>query len=375
MIDFLGFPRHQRFMKKQKHTSLISQHITLKTASLKSFFCLLSGMLGARTINFALMAAGCGVTDIKADSIQKRFYRYLSKIVIPASQLTLLILRIIPLPQNCQIEILIDRTDWKRGSTAINFLVVALQCGKFALPLALLPIFEQDIGNSTAQQVQKILHCLTTAIGRVRQITVVGDREFGVFTKIDVYKKLGLAFVVRLKEEWHLAATSLDEEPVLMERFFKDLKVGQIRTLHNMFLGENKLVQCSLSFKRLSKDEVLVLAHSENVKHPLRTYKGRWRIETLFKDLKSNGFNIEATAVTDPQRLTSLLSIAFLAVAIIQSNGIRQSLENKPRRKKHGYAAKSIFRLGLEFIIRNIDFFRINLAKWLLNGPKYDFVR
>ncbi|MBK8537096.1 MAG: transposase [Candidatus Competibacteraceae bacterium] len=38
-------------------------------------------------------------------------------------------------------------------------------------------------------------------------------------------------------------------------------------------------------------------------------YKERWQIETLFSGLKSRGFNLEETHVTDPERIKRLLII------------------------------------------------------------------
>ena len=41
--------------------------------------------------------------------------------------------------------------------------------------------------------------------------------------------------------------------------------------------------------------------------------KQRWQIETLFKGLKSSGFNIEDTLVTDLERLGKLFLLTMIA--------------------------------------------------------------
>jgi len=46
----------------------------------------------------------------------------------------------------------------------------------------------------------------------------------------------------------------------------------------------------------------------------LMTYKKRWSIETLFGNLKSRGFNLEQTHVTDHERLEKMVNILAIAV-------------------------------------------------------------
>ena len=42
-------------------------------------------------------------------------------------------------------------------------------------------------------------------------------------------------------------------------------------------------------------------------------YRKRFKIETLFKDFKTEGFNLDKSKMTDPQRLNRLIIICALA--------------------------------------------------------------
>ena len=42
-------------------------------------------------------------------------------------------------------------------------------------------------------------------------------------------------------------------------------------------------------------------------------YKERWQIETAFKALKTSGFNIEDTHLTDVDRIEKLFALALVA--------------------------------------------------------------
>jgi hypothetical protein len=67
---------------------------------------------------------------------------------------------------------------------------------------------------------------------------------------------------------------------------------------------------------RLPTGELLALACSGNPRRALADYTHRWTIETLFANLKTKGFNMEGTHITDPDKLSTLLAVLALAVAL-----------------------------------------------------------
>ena len=80
----------------------------------------------------------------------------------------------------------------------------------------------------------------------------------------------------------------------------------------------------------------------------LDTYKRRWAIEYLFGDIKTRGLNLEDTRLTDPRKLDLLLALVALAVAWA---GRALLLGHRvPKRRPHGYFAKSWFRTGFDQI-------------------------
>ena len=80
-------------------------------------------------------------------------------------------------------------------------------------------------------------------------------------------------------------------------------------------------------------------------------YKKRWQIETMFKALKSSGFNIEKTHLQQIERIEKLVALVFIVFVWCYKVGIYiDQNENKVKIKKHGYRAKSLFKHGLEYI-------------------------
>ena len=65
---------------------------------------------------------------------------------------------------------------------------------------------------------------------------------------------------------------------------------------------------------RLEDGDCLFIASSSlPPAEALDAYADRWQIETLFGCLKSRGFNLENTHLTDPQRLSKLMGLLALA--------------------------------------------------------------
>jgi hypothetical protein len=75
-------------------------------------------------------------------------------------------------------------------------------------------------------------------------------------------------------------------------------------------------------------------------------------LETLFGCLKTRGFCLEATHVTDKERLRKLLALMALAFCWAYRTGQWLTRIEPLKIKKHGRLAKSIFRHGFDHLRR-----------------------
>ena len=98
---------------------------------------------------------------------------------------------------------------------------------------------------------------------------------------------------------------------------------------------------------RLASGELLALACSGNPRHALAAYRQRWTIESMFGNLKTKGFALEATHLTDPDKLCTLLALMAFAVALTVKTGVAMARLHPIPVKKHGRRAWSLFALGL----------------------------
>ena len=98
---------------------------------------------------------------------------------------------------------------------------------------------------------------------------------------------------------------------------------------------------------RIASGELLALACSSKPHHALARYRQRWTIETMFGNLKTKGFNLEDTHLTNADKLSTLLALLALAVALSVKTGVAAARRRSIPIKKHGRRAWSLFALGV----------------------------
>ena len=88
----------------------------------------------------------------------------------------------------------------------------------------------------------------------------------------------------------------------------------------------------------------------------MQIYAQRRRIECFFRAIKSAGFNIESTHLTDQKRLEKLFAIVCIAFLWVYRVGEYQNQLKPIHILKHKRRAFSIFRYGLDELNRALMF-------------------
>ena len=127
------------------------------------------------------------------------------------------------------------------------------------------------------------------------------------------------------------------------------LRVGENYKLWRARKDGGVTVYAEVERGRDTKESVIVIS-SENSGQILLEYKQRRKIETLFENLKSRGFELEETPLTEAAKTDKLCGVLALAAAWAAKTGELESAENPIRIKHHGRPQKSLFRLGCENI-------------------------
>jgi hypothetical protein len=295
----------------------------------------------------------------QTDSVRRRFYRFFQFVQIdgvPAARVVVDLLRLGGKPW----VLAIDRTNWDFGKTAINILMISVVWNGMGIPLIwiLLP----TAGNSNTAERTWLLDRLRAAFPNMKIAALMGDREFIGDAWMAFLHREKVPFILRLRENQYVLREGYAAMPISL--IAQHLKVREKMIVKGCCrLGcQNETLSSSvrLVVMRLASGELLALACSGNPRHALAAYRQRWTIESMFANLKTKGFALEATHLTDPDKLCTLLALMAFAVAITVKTGVAMAHLHPIPVKKHGRRAWSLFALGLNtlrkiFVAANPD--------------------
>lgn len=241
----------------------------------------------------------------------------------------------------------LDRTNWKLGKTEVNILMLVLVHRGIGFPL-LWTILQQKgrgkAGNSNARERIALMERFLAAFGQQDLAFLCGDREFGGKVWLAWLRRQKIDFRLRIKSNTLIANSQ--GEMVSAGSLFRDCPVGTERVLEGrrFCLGQDLFVVGT----RLADGDFLIVLSGREA--PLSDYAKRWAIETLFGALKTRGFRLEDTHVTEADRLAKLLALLAIAFTWAFVAGEWLTAAKPMRLKKHGRPPKSVFRTGLDWL-------------------------
>jgi len=91
--------------------------------------------------------------------------------------------------------------------------------------------------------------------------------------------------------------------------------VANPEKLHGLFIRFCKTIinRLAISVTHICILMALELPHRSKPEEAVSSYKERWQIETAFKAMKTNGFNIEDTHLADIDRIERLFAVMIIA--------------------------------------------------------------
>ena len=169
---------------------------------------------------------------------------------------------------------------------------------------------------------------------------------------------------LKIDKSWSLF---LDRDGVINKRLPGAYVEGinQFEFYHGIVYVNGQL--CYLSASKIKNKEgtpeLQIIASFNKPDEAQSLYKERWQIETTFRALKSSGFNIEDTHLTDIDRVAKLFSLLLIAFVWAYKVGIYLDSIKPIKVKKHGRKAKSFFKYGLTHLsnilsMNNLEKFR-----------------
>lgn len=264
----------------------------------------------------------------------------------------LLIHLVIPLLADGDLELTLDRTNWKFGVLDINFLILGVYWRGISLPLlwTMLP----HSGNSTQLErctlVNRFLLAFQGYTDTHRIIGLLADREFIGKDWFRFLRRKKIPICIRLKSN-----SLVNGKPIHLR--FKYMNPGQVWS-QSAYPVTVYGVKAYLTACFTPTGERLYLAtacrHSTTA---LAQYARRWGAECLHQALKGRGFNFEDTHLVHLERLSALLVVLSIALIWCCLSGEQHAQEVEIKVLAHGRPEKSLFRHGLDVIQEAIKHF------------------
>lgn len=345
----------------------LKEHLSWNKCRIDCFVKMIVALLAVRTVNLTEWAT-VFLTKATSDSAYIRIKRFFRNFNLDGDALARLIFMLFGFA-NGRWYLTIDRTNWEFGKCKINFLVLAVAYKGVAIPLMWMLLDKK--GNSSCEERINLINRFISCFGNKIIAGILADREFVGKQWFQYLENQKIPFVIRIK--WNYLVSNSQGRLVNAWQLFTGLQKGEKRILS----GKRKVfgLDFNIAGMRCDDGDFLIVATTESAETAIEIYAYRWEIESLFASLKTRGFNLEDTHLTQLDRLSKLMSV--LAVAFCWAHKVGEwKNEIKPIKiKKHGRKAISFFHHGLNSLRRMLCGLRvpkaeiINMINLLFTSP------
>lgn len=258
------------------------------------------------------------------------------------------------LPEQLMYYVVIDRTNWRFGNTPINLLCLGILLkGNYYLPLLWVPL-PKDGASSQTERIA-LLERFCQFWPAPRRCVLLADREFVGRKWIRWLSERGMSMVIRLREDIYLDEVMISLQQAYPYQQIRSAVVARGHFVAPITLAGQALYYIGLPDQDHAGEVVCLLSNSPDVAWVYQAYGRRWKIEVFFKQLKTDGFNLEDIRVVDINRVRVLMAVASFAYVLALHKGLVEAKKRPVKLKKDAkngksWPAVSLFRLGYRWL-------------------------
>lgn len=234
----------------------------------------------------------------------------------------------------------LDRTNWDYGGSSMNLLVLGVVIHGYTIPLVWEAL--DHTGNSDTNTRMWLIGQLLKVFPAARWRCLVADREFIGAEWFRFLRKKKIKRAIRIKKNTMLDGLRASE-------WFDDIKIGEYRCLAEKAPVFGEVMQVLAT--RSPTGDLVLIATDFSVWNTADLYRMRWSIECTFSSLKTRGFDLERTAMTDLAALERLFGFVVLAWLGCLQVGVWKAVWKPIRILKNGRKAMSLSAYGAQHLI------------------------
>ncbi|GJM62663.1 transposase [Persicobacter diffluens] len=249
--------------------------------------------------------------------------------------------------------LMVDGTSWKQGDRTFHFMTLAILYNGVAVPIYFMNLEKKGISNQEERiQLLEEASKLFNLEGKI----LLADREYAGQKFIKYLEDNGFKYVLRVKEcnfknQWN--EKSMTKAQMISKVINSKVKGKTMSAKMKFEAGDN----CRMVIKKsedAEKEPVIFLLTnlSKNAYKVAEDYRKRWQIETCFRHLKTNGFDLEKMNVQGADRCRLMMAIVVFAYSVSIAHGLKKykSVSLKTYANGKRYRSISVFRKGVECI-------------------------
>ena len=335
---------------------MLTENLPWHQARIKFVAAFVIALVTVKTVN--LVEIACAFADqAKQASQYKKLQRFFRFFELPYADIAQFVVKLLGVAGPWTLTL--DRTNWKFGKADLNLLVLGIAHQGIAYPIIWWSL--DKAGNSSTEERMAVLEIFLDLFGKEQIACLVADREFVGRQWLSWLRQQEIKFHLPVHANY-LVANGRGK----MVHAYKLFRATRLNTPlvmaapRRMWGDEWYFSGCYLG-----SGEYLILVSPTLAADAVAQYAKRWEIETLFAALKTQGFCLEATPLTDPERLDRLVALLALTFCLCHKLGEWLHQQKALKLKQHGCQPKSLFRRGFDHLRRLIvNFTNFDLVAW-----------
>ena len=333
---------------KQSLTKLFPKMDGHEASHFGTLLHMITGMIASKHCHLPKLSGKLS-NRAKHESPTMKFKRWLSNNKVNGNIFLPFLEKVLPSFVGKEIKLLIDGSIIGRDSAC---LMASIVYKKRAIPIAWL-VIEGRKGHFSQTHHLELLEILKGILPSGIPITLIGDGEFDGVDFLQTIESYGWHFVVRTSK------SAKFNQAGIKVALPKKMKEGQTEYWYDVDFTDEYYGPLTLAAWRYpGKQEIFYLLSShKNIQFIKECYKKRQIIETFFSDLKTKGFHLQKSHISDLRRLGNLTIVACLSyiwVVLLGNYALNQGLNKMFHRTER--CDLSLLQLGfryLEYLINN----------------------
>lgn len=253
--------------------------------------------------------------------------------------------------------LILDGTSWKWGGKKYHFLTLSVLYQGVSIP-----VWWQDLGKLgiSSQWQRELMLRLALRLFELKGKVLLADREYIGTKWFEALHRAGIGFVIRLRKGNYQQQIEQQGKPVSKLEKKAKARVGRL-VWKKFMLEEHPYYYVLKAYRtRSGKLEFVRLITTLTPAMAMKSYGRRYRIEPMFRHLKSNGFDLESLHVQKAYKVQMMMAALVLAYTLAVVYGLKK-YRRRIRIKKHGAPEMSLFRYGLELWQNHLQSFALFL--------------